>query len=169
MAHLILVGLPGSGKTTVGRAVAARLGRPFLDFDEEIVRREGKSVAEIFAQRGEPAFREMERALTEELKSKGGMVLSPGGGWIMNPGVVDLVRPPARLVYLKVRPETALRRLGASRTARPLLDRPDPLAELSGLLAKRAGSYEKADIVVDAELLDTQQVIQQVVAVGTGS
>jgi shikimate kinase len=126
-------------------------------------------VAEIFATRGEPTFREMERALTEELKSKDGMVLSPGGGWIMNPGVVDLVRPPARLIYLKVRPETALRRLGRSRTSRPLLARPDPLAELSGLLARRGDSYEKADAVVDAELLDTQQVIQQVLAVGTGT
>src|SRR5215207_8822569 len=72
--HLILVGLPGVGKSTVGAAVAERLGRPFLDFDAEIERREGKSVADIFAERGEAAFRDLERALTEEARTAPGMV-----------------------------------------------------------------------------------------------
>ncbi|HKN58339.1 MAG TPA: shikimate kinase, partial [Gemmatimonadaceae bacterium] len=82
---MILVGLPGVGKTTIGRAAARRLGRQFLDFDLEIERRAGMEVREIFRLRGEDQFRSMEFALTQELSETGGMVLSPGGGWITQP------------------------------------------------------------------------------------
>jgi shikimate kinase len=163
--HLILVGLPGSGKTSVGRAVAARLGRQFLDFDEEIERREGQSVARIFAERGEAYFREIERALTEEMRLAGaGMVLAPGGGWITIPGVVGLLRPPGTVIYLAARPETALERMGPLQSRRPLLADPDPLAALKRLLERRERLYlAAADAVIDTESLDLQGVIRQVV------
>jgi shikimate kinase len=163
--HLILVGLPGSGKTTVGRAVAARLGRGFLDFDEEIERREGQPVARIFAERGEDYFREVERALTEEMRLVGaGMVLAPGGGWITIPGVVGLLRPPGKVIYLVARPETALARMGPLRTTRPLLAEPDPLAVLRRLLDRRESLYRAAaDVVIDTGSLDLQGVTRQVV------
>jgi hypothetical protein len=109
----ILVGLPGAGKSTVGRAVAERLARAFLDLDKEIERRELQSITEIFAMKGEPYFRESERNLTQEIRESGNMILSPGGGWVANPEVVRLLRPPGQLIYLKVRPETALKRLGS--------------------------------------------------------
>lgn len=165
LPHLILVGLPGAGKTTVGRAVAEAIGRSFLDFDEEIVRREGMPIAEVFGSKGEQHFRQIERRLTTELAKTSGMIVSPGGGWIMNPEVVGLVRPPAHLVYLKLRPETALARLGTQVSTRPLLSRADPLAELKKLLAERAAAYESADSTVSAELLTLQGVIDAVVAV----
>lgn len=161
--HVILVGLPGSGKTTVGRAVADRLDRPFVDLDEEIERREGESIGQIFGERGEAYFRQRERQLTEELRACGGMIVSPGGGWVSNPGLVSLLRPPGRLIYLKVRPDTALERLGANRSLRPLLSRPDPLAELKRLHVARRAGYESADWVVDTELHDLQRVIDEVV------
>ncbi len=160
--HVILVGLPGSGKTTVGRAVAERLHRPFIDLDEEIERREGESIGQIFGERGEPYFRQLERKLTEELRGCGGMIVSPGGGWVANPGLVSLLRPPGRLVYLKVRPETALKRLGTNRSLRPLLSRPDPLAELKRLDVARRAGYESADWVVDTELYGLQRVIEEI-------
>ena len=163
LPHLILVGLPGAGKTTVGRAAAERLGRPFLDFDEEIIRREGMSVAEIFGGKGEQHFRALERRLTEELAKTSGMIVSPGGGWVTNSVVVGIVRPPARLVYLQVRPATALSRLGADRASRPLLLRADPLAELTRLFDERRPAYEQADVVISSELLSLQSVIDQVV------
>ena len=160
--HVVLVGLPGSGKTTVGQGVATALGRPFLDLDREIERREGVSVAQIFAERGEYAFRQLERTITEELKDLGGMILSPGGGWIASPENVLLLRPPARLIYLRVRLETAIKRLGPERATRPLLIRPDPLGELRRLFEVRKAAYEGADHTVDTERQTVQQVIDAI-------
>ena len=165
--HIVLVGLPGVGKTTVGRGVAARLGRPFLDFDEELERREGRTVTAIFAERGEAYFRALERSLTEELATAPPMVLAPGGGWITNPGVVALLRPPSSIMYLAASPATALRRLGRARDDRPLLQGPDPLAALGGLLARREAEYRAADHVIDTDLLDAQGVIEKVVVLAT--
>jgi shikimate kinase len=162
LPHLILVGLPGSGKTTVGQAVAEKLGRTFLDVDQEIERREGRSITQIFGEKGEGYFRAKEREVTEELAIVGNMVVAPGGGWIANPEVVALVRPPSRLVYLKVRPEGALQRLGPMRMMRPLLTRPDPLGELTRLLKERLAAYESADHVVNTELFGLQRVIERV-------
>src|SRR2546423_9014933 len=167
--HLVLVGLPGAGKSTIGSAVAERLARTFLDFDHEIERREGKTIAEIFGEKGEGHFRGLERALTEELRLMGNMILAPGGGWVGNPDVVALIRPPARLVYLRVRPETALKRLGSDRSTRPLLMRPDPLGELRRLLTARKAAYESADHVIEAELLDTAEVIKRVSSLALGA
>ena len=167
--HLVLIGLPGCGKSTVGRAVAERLGRSFLDFDLEIERREGKTIVEIFGEKGEGHFRELERLLTEELRLMGNMVLAPGGGWVTNADVVRLLRPPSRLIYLRVRPETALKRLGADRSSRPLLMRPDPLGEITRLLAVRKAAYESADHVIEAELLGIEEVIKRVSALASGA
>jgi shikimate kinase len=164
--HVVLIGLPGSGKTSVGRLLAGRLSRQFLDFDEEIERREGQSVGRIFAERGEAYFRELERRLTEELRAVGGgMVLAPGGGWITVPRVVELLRPPAALVYLSVRPESALARMGQARERRPLLAKPDPLMELKRLFAERQARYEEvADFVTDTEVLEMNGVTDQIAA-----
>ena len=161
--HLILVGLPGAGKSTVGAMLAEQLGRSFLDFDAEITRREGMSVAEIFGQKGEGAFREMEHDLTREVQLMGNMVLSPGGGWVGRPDNVALLRPPGLLIYLKVSPATAVRRMAGSTSARPLLQRPDPKGEAERLLVARKAAYEAADMVVDTERLDLQQVTKKIV------
>ena len=161
-AHVILVGLPGAGKSTIGAAVAERLQRPFLDLDEEIERRDGRTVAEIFAQSGEPHFRLLELAVTRDLQVTGNMILAPGGGWVTQSAAVALLRPPGRLIYLRVGPEAALERLGATRLQRPLLARPDPLGEIQRLLEARRGAYEAADAVVNTELFDLQGVIEKV-------
>jgi shikimate kinase len=166
--HLILVGLPGSGKTTVGQAVAEQTGRTFLDLDQEIERREGRSIGQIFGEKGEPYFRKKERELTEELTLFGNMIIAPGGGWVSDPEVVGMVRPPARLIYLRVRPDTALKRLGPMRMMRPLLTRPDPLAELTRIFDARKAAYESADETIDTELFGLQRVIEKVVALASG-
>ena len=162
--HIVLVGLPGAGKSTIAKSVAERLGRPFLDFDTEIERREGLSVARIFAERGESAFRAMEVALTRELVAAPPMVLAPGGGWVTNPGVVELLRPPARIVHLRVSPAEAVRRLSRARIIRPLLRGTDPLSAMQALWDRRAGLYSSADLEIDVELVDNQRVINAVVA-----
>ncbi|MGH7665218.1 MAG: shikimate kinase [Gemmatimonadaceae bacterium] len=156
------MGLPGSGKSTVGAAVAERLGRSFLDFDKEIERREGATIATLFAEQGEHHFRSKERELTEELRAFGNMILAPGGGWVANADVVALLRPPASIIYLKVRPKVALERLGPAWSTRPLLGRVDPLAELERLLAEREPLYAAADHIMEADRLDLQQVTDKV-------
>lgn len=162
-AHLVLVGLPGAGKTTAGRLLAERLGRPFLDFDEEIARRTGRTIPEIFRRDGEAAFRAMERALTEELVGADPMVLSPGGGWIMVPGLVELLRPPSRLVHLRISPAAALERLGEGVRNRPLLSRGSPLETLARLQAERAAAYAAADAELNVERQGLQGVIENLV------
>ena len=161
--HVILVGLPGAGKSTVGMLLANRLARTFLDFDLEIERREGMPITQIFGERGEPGFRELERKLTEELREFGNMVLAPGGGWVTDPTVVGLLRPPARLVYLRVKPETALRRLAGEAMTRPLLNRPDPLGEINRIFEARKSAYQSADVEVAAELLAPEKVTDEIV------
>jgi shikimate kinase len=160
--HLILVGLPGVGKTTIGRAAARRLGRSFLDFDQEIERRAGISVREIFRIEGEEHFRALEFALTEELSSSGGMVLSPGGGWITQQRSVELLRSAGRIIYLRASPEAVARRLRRVET-RPLLAGRDPVVALRELYEKRRALYETADVVLDTERIVKQQLIAKLV------
>lgn len=161
--HLILVGLPGAGKSTVGRGVAKALGWPFVDLDAEIVRREGQSVSALFAAHGEGYFRHLERRETERLRGGRATVVASGGGWPTVPETVALVRPPARLAYLKVSPAAAMRRLQRTIHTRPLL-RDNPLESLSGLLAARKESYEAADIVIDTELHVPEHVTAELLA-----
>ncbi len=156
--HVVLVGLPGAGKSVVGALLAQRLGRTFLDFDVQISRSEQMSISEIFAQRGEDYFRRLEHRLTVELGGLDKMVLAPGGGWASRPDTVALLRPPAQLVYLEVSPATAIRRMGASSKTRPLLHHPRPEDELDRLLIDRRAAYESADFVVDVETLAAEEV-----------
>lgn len=162
--HLILVGLPGAGKSTVGRVVARQLGRPFLDFDTEIESRTGRSVARFFAEQGEPAFRALEVDLTRELAAAPPMVLSPGGGWVTNSGVMALLRPPGRIIHLRISPGEAVRRLSRSRVVRPLLQHADPTARMQALWDARGSLYNQADLVVDVEVVGTKELTQKIIA-----
>ena len=161
--HLILVGLPGSGKSTVGPLVAAALGCAFLDFDVEIERREGSSVQEIFAAKGEAHFREIERALTMELKAAPPMVLAPGGGWITSSGNLELLSPPATSLYLSVSPGVALSRMGEAAAARPLLTGAAPLDALQRLLEQREQLYLQANHTLSTDLLAPPDVAVRII------
>jgi shikimate kinase len=156
--HIVLVGLPGSGKSTVGRLLARELAASFLDFDEEIERRVGLTISEIFDQRGEPAFRELELKLTRELANSAGMVLSPGGGWMANDANVALLRPPARIIHLEVSVPTALARLGSGIARRPLLAGTAAESRLASIAAVRMPLYSRADAAINTEDLTPQQV-----------
>ena len=163
--RLVLVGPPGAGKTTVGEQLASRLGRPFVDIDREIERREGMPVSEIFARVGESHFRKLERELSEEIaRSVGGReVIATGGGWVTNEAVVALLRRGGRIIYLEVTPERALARMSGAEGTRPLLAGPDPLGALRMLVDTRRLLYEAAaDVVIPTDLLTVQQVTAKI-------
>lgn len=165
--HIALVGLPGAGKTSVARLVAAGLDRPALDFDAEIERRLGMPVSEIFATKGEGYFRDQEELLTRELISAQATILSPGGGWVTRQAVVALIRPFTKLVWLKVSPKVAARRMGTGVASRPLLMKGDPRDVLADLSRERSPLYGASDAAIDTEVLTPQQVADQVVQLAT--
>ena len=159
--HIILVGMPGVGKTTVGHRVARMLRADYLDFDSEIERREAAPIGEIFRARGEDYFRKLEYDLTLEVSRRDPMILAPGGGWICQPRAVELLGGTGRTIYLRVTPEAVFKRL--KRIAeRPLLAGPDPLGRLRQLYEERRKLYEAADAVVDAETLTKDQLAAEV-------
>ncbi|AOX19257.1 3-dehydroquinate synthase [Kozakia baliensis] len=145
---IVLVGLMGAGKTTIGRRVAARLGLPFVDADHEIERAAGCTIAEIFARHGEPAFRDGERRVIQRLLQGQPMVLATGGGAYLDSRTRKLIREHARSIWLRCPLPVLLRRL-AGRTGRPLLAQGDLKTTLTALQAQRHPVYAEADLIVD--------------------
>jgi shikimate kinase len=162
LPHIVLVGLPGAGKSTAGPLAAERLGVEFLDFDREIERSTGLSVSAIFRELGEKEFRRLETALTAHLSEAPPMLLAPGGGWIANASNRALLGHRSRIVYLAVSVPVALRRLGATVASRPLLSGSDPEGALHALFEDRRRYYEAADATLDTELLGVDGVVTSI-------
>ncbi len=160
--NIILVGLSGSGKTSIGRAAARKLGWPFIDFDTEIEHREHASVREIFHTSGEDHFRALEQAFTREIASCNGTIMSAGGGWITNRESVALLRETGRIIYLRASPEVLVARLATARVPRPLLQVADPLGTLTSMYEARRAFYEEADLIIETEVFDKKQLMEQV-------
>jgi shikimate kinase len=141
--NLYLVGFMGTGKSTVGRVLAQRLGMRLLDSDAEIERRAGVAIAEIFATRGEVAFRDLEREFVEGGHPAEGCIVSCGGGLVLQEGMIERLRRHGVVVCLTARPETILARTQTHKT-RPLLNVADPLGRITELLAVREPIYRAA-------------------------
>lgn len=169
-AHIVLLGLPGAGKSTVGPIVARALVRAFVDLDLEIERREGLSVEAIFAASGEGKFRAVERRLTAELLAAGGpaIVLAPGGGWAEESANRALLGAAVFAVYLRVTPRVAVGRMGAQTEARPLLAGGDPERKLVEVLARREPLYLQAQYTVNVDHMSPEQVASSIVALASG-
>jgi shikimate kinase len=147
--HIAFVGLPGSGKSTIGRQLARRWGWPFLDSDQVIEQRIGLSIREFFEREGEEAFRDIEQAVIDELTAGGPCVLSTGGGAVLRPANREHLRERSHAIYLHSLPEDVFRRLRHDRN-RPLLQVADPLARLRDLYTLRDPLYrESARLVVE--------------------
>lgn len=160
---VVLVGMMGAGKTTVGRRLASRLGRQFIDSDEEIERAAQMSIPEIFEQRGEAEFRAGEmRVITRLLKEKN-LVLATGGGAFANPETRALVKAEAVSVWLKADIDVLFERV-SRRSNRPLLKTADPRATLEKLIADRYPIYAEADVTVVSRDVPQDNVAGDVVS-----
>ncbi|HZL46344.1 MAG TPA: shikimate kinase [Opitutaceae bacterium] len=145
--NLYLVGFMGTGKTTTGRAVAAKLGFVALDSDYEIERRAGKSVAQIFAEDGEAAFRARERKFIEGGHPSRGVVVACGGGLVIQPGMLTLLEAKGVVICLHATLATILRRTAQTRV-RPLLNVENPEDRIRRLFAEREEIYKRAGTVI---------------------
>ena len=146
---LALCGLPGSGKTTIGRQLARRLHLPFVDSDHVIEQRLGCSIREFFDREGEQVFRDLEQAVIDELTLQGASVLSTGGGAVLRPLNRERLKSRGKVFYLRSTPDEVFRRIKHDRS-RPLLQVADPMQKLRDLFAQRDPLYrEVAHFVIE--------------------
>lgn len=159
---LVLVGLMGAGKSTVGRRLAERLGLPFADADVEIERAAGMTIPDIFAAHGEPYFRDGERRVIARLLREGGRVIATGGGAYMSAETRAAIAEAAICVWLKADLDVLMRRV-RKRGNRPLLHAADPEAVMRGLMDERHPVYALADVVVQSRDAPFDTVVGEVI------
>lgn len=150
--RVLLVGFMASGKTTVGRLLADRLGWTHIDLDQEIEREQDSTVAEIFDREGEAAFRSLEAQVTRRLITRRRAVITPGGGWITNPALVAMVPDGTLTAWLRISPAEVVRRVRADAgPPRPLLAGADPAERIERLMEQREPLYAAAAVVLDVD------------------
>jgi len=159
--NIALIGFMGTGKSSVGRLIADQLRFILIDTDELIESRTGKSVAEIFAEEGEPAFRLHEQNVVAELSLRQRTVISTGGGVGASEANLASLKEHALVVCLWASPEKIWERV-RGQTHRPLLKEADPLAKIRQLLAAREHCYKQADVLLNTEVRSLKEVAQQV-------
>lgn len=152
----------GTGKSSVGRFAADQLGFTFLDTDELIEERSGKTITQIFAQHGEPTFRALEKDLLKDFTTREQLVISTGGGLAANAENVASLKLHSLVVCLWASPEAIWERV-KGQTHRPLLQSPDPLAKIRELLSQREPFYRQADVLVNTEQRSIKEVAQHVI------
>ncbi len=162
---IALIGFMGTGKTAVGRLLAKKLGRKFIELDSLIEQKAGKSIPEIFQQDGEIAFRELEIEVTKEVARKKNTVIACGGGIILNKINIDRLREGGIIVYLTASPRAILKRVANEKGQRPLLEVDDPTLTIRNLQKFRKPFYERAaDVTISTSKLDIDAVAEQIIA-----
>ena len=159
---IVLVGIMGCGKSTVGRRLAQRLNLPFVDADTAIEEAANMTVAEIFALHGEPYFRSGEERVIARLLAEGPQVLATGGGAFMSEATRSVIAKNGVSVWLKADLETVMTRV-RKRSTRPLLQNPDPEGTLRDLMVKRHPVYELADLTVHSRDVPHETVMEDII------
>jgi len=148
--HLVLVGLPGAGKTTVGKLLADRLRTQCVDIDALIVRRMQMPITRVFGEQGEAKFRAIEAELMAKVLTEPPTVVVPGGGWAAQPDAMTLAKQTAYVIYLRTNPATSARRATVD-ASRPLLMGDDPFEQMRHLLQEREPFYRQAHHEINVE------------------
>ena len=158
--NIYLVGFMGSGKSTVGKILAERLGMQFIDLDEEIEKQEGMKIKDIFKEKGEKYFRELERKKLEEIIQKDGLVVSTGGGLGANFENMEKMKKTGKVTWLDVSLDTVFKRCGKDEN-RPLLNM--PYEKLEKLFNERKDVYKLSDIHINVENKTPQQIVEEII------
>ena len=161
MRNIYLTSFIGTGKTSVGREIALMLDLKFIDLDELIVKNEGRSINDVFAKNGEPYFRKIEKETLKEVSQGAGQVVSCGGGIVIDPENITIMKQSGRYIALTARPEVIFERV-KKETQRPLLNTANPLARIKELLAIRKPYYDQAEFVIDTSDISVQEVAEKV-------
>jgi shikimate kinase len=160
---IALIGFMGTGKTVVGRLLAARLGKDFIELDSEIEKKAGKSVAAIFREDGEAGFRRMEAQITAEVSARKNTVLACGGGIVLDKANIFRLKQEYVIVCLSAAPGDILKRVSQDGDKRPLLDVADKSKKIRELLVSRRPLYEQAaEITLETSGIDPHGVVQKI-------
>ena len=159
--NIVLCGFMATGKSSVGKKLAILLGREHVDLDAAIEAEEGVSIQQIFIGRGEPAFRELESRMVEQIMSRTGLVISTGGGTVVNPRNLANLKSCGVVVALTSDVRTILRRTGSDKD-RPLLQTEDREERIRALLLERAPFYAQADFTLDTSSLTIEEAARQI-------
>ncbi len=160
--NIVLVGFMGTGKSSVGKIVAETTGRKLVEMDALIEKQEGMMISAIFAGKGEKYFRDKERKVVQELSAKCGLVISTGGGVVLNAENIADFKKNGIVICLSATPETIFERV-KNETHRPLLKTKDPLAKIKELLGVRAPFYARADVTITTDGKKIEQIADEVV------
>lgn len=159
-----LIGFMGTGKTAVGKALAKKLKRKFVELDALIEEKAGKSIPQIFQQDGEIAFRELEIEVTKKVAQNKNLVIACGGGVVLNKINIDRLKQEAIIVYLTASPSVILKRVSGEKGQRPLLEVDSPISTIRELLKFRKPFYERAaDITINTSKLNIDAIAEQII------
>ena len=162
---IVLVGMMGVGKSSIGRRLAARLGIPFVDADTEIEKAAGMSIPDIFARHGEADFRSGEARVIARLLDGGPQVLATGGGAFMNAGTREAIAAKGVSIWLAAEFDVLLRRINKRKNERPMLQTADPAATLREHLAAREPVYAQADLTVQSREVPHEAIVSEIMTV----
>ena len=162
MSSIVLVGFMGTGKSVVGRLLAQRLKRPFLDLDRQIEKECGKPIPRIFAEDGEAAFRRMEAEAVRKIAALRQHVIATGGGIMTDEENVRALKSAGAVVCLTASPDVILKRTAPTVAGRPMLAGGDPRQRIEELLQLRAPFYAKADFTVDTTDRSVEEIVQEI-------
>jgi shikimate kinase len=160
---IVLIGMMGVGKSSIGRRLGSRLGVPFVDADTEIEQAAGMSIADIFARHGEAAFRSGEARVIARLLNSGPQVLATGGGAVMNEATRALIKERGVSIWLSAELDLLLRRISKRKAERPMLQTDDPAATLRDLLTTRQPIYAQADITVQSHDVPHDAIVTEII------